>query len=207
MPYRRKTPMNRPPTALAAALAAALLTLSLAGCGGSRERTTGATAQAPPVVNEALHLTLDPPAGAGFELTANAGTTLELLRPAADGRLPATLTFEAGAPEPNVNLVDAVNRQKAAIEARPNGRFLGQVQLMSQIGNAFSTRGRYPGDDGREVEELRLFAIHPDGDRLLTLTYRYPAVPGETKERIEEAMGALGLVRPSATKASAGGGS
>lgn len=195
--------MNGFPVAAAAATVA--LTVSLAGCGGgAHEPSAGGPAEAPPVVNAALHLTLDPPAGAGFELAANEGTTLELLRPAAEGREAATLTFAAGAPEPNVNLVDAVNVQKAAIEARPGSQFLGQVQLMSQIGNAFSTRGRYPGDDGREIEELRLFAIHPDGDRLLTLTYRYHPTAGETKERINEVMGALGLVRPVAAAPAAG---
>ena len=109
----------------------------------------------------------------------------------------ATLAFEAG-PEQlaGINLVEAVNRQKAEIEARPGGQFFGQVQLGSPIGPAYSTRGRYTGDDGRELEELRLFAVHPAGDRLLTLTYRYHPEASDTKERTAEAMGALGLVRP-----------
>ena len=76
---------------------------------------------------------------------------------------------------------------------------------MSQLGTAFSTRGRYPGDDGKEIEELRLFAIHPDGDRLLSVTYRYPTDSGATKDRINEAMAALGLVGPLAPPAAAAG--
>ena len=191
---------------LAAAATAGVAVLALAaGCGGAKGGAGGAAAlAAPPVVNRDLCLSLEPLVGAGFEVETNEGATLVLVHPAGEAGEAATLTLEVGEPEPNVNLVDAVNRQKAAIEGRPGGHFLGQVQLMSQLGTAFSTRGRYTGDDGKEIEELRLFAIHPDGDRLLTLAYRYHAAAGETKERINEAMGALGLVGPLETQPAAG---
>ena len=198
MPFWEENPMHRfrlAATVTASVAGVAVLALA-AGCGGSKTGGGEAAAPATPVVNQELRLTLDPPAGAGFAVQANEGATLVLVRSVGESGESATLTFEAGEPEPNVNLVDAVNRQKAAIESRPEGHFLGQVQLMSQLGTAFSTRGRYPGDDGKEIEELRLFAIHPDGDRLLSLIYRYPTDSGATKDRINEAMGALGLVKP-----------
>lgn len=182
----------------------AVLALALgaaAGCGGDRDRAAGGgdtAATAPqPIENPQLGIALVGIEGSGFELDANDGATLRLTRPAAEGRSAATLTYEAGEPQvAGVNLVDSVNQQKQAIEARPDGRFFGQVQLMSQLGNAYSTRGRFTGENGAEVEELRLFAIHPAGDRLLSVVYVYPAEPGGTQTRIEEAMAGLGLVEP-----------
>jgi hypothetical protein len=196
--------MPKPRSAAAATLVlAGLAPLALgSACGRGSEPTSGAAgaaATAEPVVNETLGLTLDAPETAGFRLAVNAGATLSLVRPASDEREEARLTIEVGAPQrAGVNLIEAVNAQKAAIEGRPDGRFLGQVQLGSPIGTAFSTRGRYAGDDGREVEEVRLFAVHPAGDRLLSLVYRYHPAPGDTKERLAEAMAALGLVRAEA---------
>lgn len=196
MPHARVATATAGSTPGLIATLAVALALGAAGCGPKSE--TAAPAALPePVVNRDLGLTLDDPASAGFQLAANEGTTLELSYPPGDGREGAHLTFEVGEPQlAGVNLIDAVNAQKAAIEAHPDGRFLGQVQLGSQIGTAFSTRGRYTGDDGREVEEVRLLAVHPAGDRLLALVYRYHPTPGDTKERINQAMAALGLVQP-----------
>jgi hypothetical protein len=191
--------MPRPRTALVLSLAGFV---ALAAC-NRQPAQSGAAAGLPsePVVNSELHLTLDPPESAGFKLVANEGDRLELVKPASEGREDATLTFEVGPPQrAGVNLVEAVNQQKAAIEGRPNGKFMGQVQLGSQLGNAYSTRGRYTGDDGRESEEIRLFAVHPEGDRLLSLTYRYHADTSDSKERTQEAMAALGLVSPAAAE-------
>ena len=190
---------------LATAAAAAVVLALVAGCGGAKGGGAGAAAApATPVVNQDLRLALEPPASVGFAVLTNEGADLVLTHLVGESGQSATLAFETGEPEPNVNLVDAVNRQKAAIESRPDGHFLGQVQLMSQLGTAFSTRGRYPGDDGKEIEELRLFAIHPDGDRLLSVIYRYPTDSGPTKDRINEAMAALGLVGPLAAPPAAG---
>ena len=118
---------------LAAATTAGVAVVALAaGCGGAKGGAGGAAAPAaPPVVDRDLRLSLEPPAGAGFEVETNEGATLVLVHPAGEAGEAATLTLEVGEPEPNVNLVDAVNHQKAAIEGRPGGYFLGQVQLMS----------------------------------------------------------------------------
>ena len=198
--------MPRPRTALALSLAGLVALTALAACNRQPAQSlAGAGLPSEPVVNSELHLTLDPPASAGFKLVANEGSRLELVKPASEGREDATLTFEVGPPQrAGVNLVDAVNQQKAAIESRPGGKFMGQVQLGSQLGNAYSTRGRYTGDDGRESEEIRLFAVHPEGDRLLTLVYRYHADTSDSKERTQEAMAALGLVSPAATEPTGG---
>jgi hypothetical protein len=189
-----------PPIVTALALALALG--AAAGCGGDRGDQAAGGGEAAPaaprrIENPQLAIALAGIESSGFELDANDGATLRLTRPAAEGSEAATLTYEAGeAQVAGVNLVDAVNQQKQAVEARPGGQFFGQVQLMSQLGNAYSTRGRYTGEGGGEVEELRLFAVHPAGDRLLSLVYVYPAQPGGTQARIEEAMAGLGLVEP-----------
>lgn len=193
-----RSPAHRlvsPPALAGAALGLLLLPLVACGPSGDGGQATPAPA-GEPVVNRALGLVLDDPATAGFRLDVNQGETLRLVRPAQGEFGEAVLTFELITPLANPDLVAAVNQQKADIEARPGGTFLGQVQLGSQIGTAFSTRGRYTGDDGAEVEEIRLFAVHPGGEKVLALTYRYNPVAGNTKTRTEEVMGALGLVQP-----------
>ncbi|MGH7338962.1 MAG: hypothetical protein ACREKH_00565 [Candidatus Rokuibacteriota bacterium] len=176
----------------------AVATLALA-CGPRPDQgTAGEPAGAERIENPALGIALVGAGAAGFELVTNEGETLALMRPATAEEAEATLSYEASPPQlAGVNLVEAVNQQKAAIEARPEGRFFGQIQLMSQLGNAYSTRGRYAAAGG-ETEEIRVFAVHPAGDRLLSLSYRYRPAAGDagSKARSEQAMAALGLVEP-----------
>jgi hypothetical protein len=190
---RRRLPQ---PCRLLAALAVPLL---VAACGPQQEDTTTAVPSVEPerIENAVLGIALAGPQEAGFEVGTNEGETLVLVRRAQGEEAEATLTYQVSPPQnAGVNLVEAVKLQKAEIESRPDGHFLGQVELMSQFGSAFSTRGRYAGDDGRETEEIKVFAVHPSGDRLLSLTYRYPVTAGGSKERSQQAMAALGLVEP-----------
>lgn len=194
----RRPVASPPPFAVAALILAALLA---GACGGSGDPRSGAEDAAPAPVerieNPALGIALEGSSAQGFELVANDGATLRLRRPAERDQPAATVEYGAGESQTaGVNLVDAVNRQKADIEARPDGKFFGQVQLMSQLGNAYSTRGRYTDEAGEEVEETRIFAVHPAGDRLLWTTYRYRPTPGAAKERSEQAMAAFGLIVP-----------
>jgi hypothetical protein len=203
---RRSTPLlDRPAAPRRVLPALALAVAAAAGCGPEREGTTTAIEPtgAERVENQSLGIALVGPQAAGFDLVANEGETLALVRHATEAETEATLTYEASPPQlAGINLVDAVNQQKAAIEARPDGRFFGQIQLMSQLGNAYSTRGRYAAAGG-ETEEIRIFAVHPAGDRLLSLTYRYRPAVGEagSKARSEQAMAALGLIEPLAPAA------
>lgn len=203
---RRPAPPPRPAATLCRLTPPLLLAIAAAaGCGPQREATTTAIEPtgAERVENAALGIALVGPQAAGFDVVANEGETLALVRHATAEEAEATLTYEASPPQmAGINLVDAVNQQKAAIEAHPDGRFFGQIQLMSQLGNAYSTRGRYAGAGG-ETEEIRIFAVHPAGDRLLSLTYRYRPAGGETgsKARSEQAMAALGLIEPLAAAA------
>lgn len=129
----------------------------------------------------------------GFEVAENEGDVLRLDRTSGDRG--GTLTIQADpVQQSGVNLVDAVNEQKTHIESLPDGKYLGNVELMGPTGTAFSTRGRYM-DNGQEMEEVRLLTVHPSQNRLLSIIYRYPA-GGDTKERIEQAMEVLGEIGP-----------
>jgi hypothetical protein len=193
---------------LAPALAAALL--AAAGCGPQQEGMTTGVEPAEPerVENPALGIALVGPQAAGFDVVTNEGETLVLVRHATGDQAEAAFAYEVSPPQvAGVNLVEAVNEQKAAIEARPHGNFLGQVQLMSEVlGNAYSTRGRFTGEEGEEIEEVKLFAVHPSGDRLLSVTSRYRPAEGGSKARLDQAMAALGLIEPLMPEAEPEGG-
>lgn len=140
----------------------------------------------------------------GFRLVSSDGGEIVLKRkpelPTGTAVVSATPEQEAG-----VNLFKAVNDQKAEIESRPEGKFQGQTELGSHLGPAYLTRGRW-SDNGVETEEMRLFSLHPTGNRMVVITYTY-AVFGDTKDRASQAMEILGLVegmdtRPSETRPS-----
>lgn len=126
---------------------------------------------------------------APFSVAVNEGETLELTT--ADG---GTLEIARGPEERSgVNLVEAVKERQAAMEGLPDGVFHGSRELMTPIGSAFTARGTYSGDAG-PVEETWIYALHPSGNRLLTLVYRYP--PGDSERRVGELVGVLGEIEP-----------
>jgi hypothetical protein len=109
-----------------------------------------------------------------FRVTSNEGGSLEL-SPRED--LPeGRLWFDNGPlVEGGINLVDLVNGQRAEFEALPGGSFSGNNELLLPDGRpAYYSRGRFD-EAGSQVEEFRIFAIHPTENRLLTVFYRYPA--------------------------------
>ena len=69
--------------------------------------------------------------------------------------------------------------------------FLGQ-ELVSPLGTAFYSRGRFTLD-GEAVEEAKIFSLHPDGDRILTLRYRYPAGV-DSSVRVQQLFDVLGTI-------------
>jgi hypothetical protein len=189
--------MRRFPARELAAFAPAALALTclalLAGCGGSSGEAPAAAGQR--VENPALGVAI---ASLPKELKVRTNQGDELVLVPADGR-PGTLRFEVAAPaRGGVNLVQAVNDHKASIEARPDGEYRGQVELASPLGTAYASRGRYTGDGGKTVEELALFAVHPLGDRLLSLVYTYPTA-GDTDARRDELIDVFGEVEGTAT--------
>jgi len=176
---------------LAAAAGAAVLT---AGC--AREEA------APPepvrVENAALGIALDIPGDAPVEVEDASGETIRLAR-AAEGEVgPGTLVFATGPPpEYGPNLVEAVKEREAELEGLPDGEFYGQLELGSQLGPAYATRGRFTDESGEKVEETRIYVVHPtQRDQLMWLTYRYVPSPGDTEARRAQALDAFGWIEP-----------
>jgi hypothetical protein len=203
----RAHPISASPAARGTAVLLLLIASLATGCG--QDAAEEAADQR--VVGEGLGIALTVPADAGFTVEENAGPVLRL-RFEGEGDLEGgILTYAVSEPEAaGPNLVVAVNGRREEIESRPEGHFFGQIELGSHLGPAYSTRGRYRDASGAMVEEIRIFALHPQGDRLLHLTYGYPVPLAETHatRRRDQALAALGWVEPSAEggAAEAGGG-
>lgn len=116
----------------------------------------------------------------GLEVTTNEGGTLMLVPKGKAG----TIVVQAGPTEVGPNLVAAVKEHQASIEARPGARYLGVRELVTPLGSAYWSRGRYE-QGGSTVEETRIVTLHPDGHRLLYLTSTYPA-GDDSSARIQE---------------------
>ena len=167
---------------LAATLCTALVVLG--ACAGKQGANQG------PIANEHLGIeitTLPAP----FQLLENRGDALRLT---VDGKPErGTVEFIVGPPHPSgVNLVTEINAKKPEIEAQPGGKFLGTVELQTPLGTAFTARGRYDGTGGR-MEEIWVLALHPRGDRLLSVVYRYPA-DEDSGKRVNQMMQLVGEV-------------
>jgi hypothetical protein len=135
----------------------------------------------------------------GFRQVRSGAETIELEGTSSRG--PGRVVIAAGPVEiGGINLVEAVRAQKAAFEALPGGSYLGNRELVTPIGAAFTARARYQAE-GREVEETKVFAVHPAGDRLLIVSYVYPA-GGDSQERVQQLLLLIGeiegLPRPAA---------
>ena len=184
------------------ALALVALSLALAACGRGDGDAAPAAAEPTRLESPELGIAVEVPAGAPFTAAGTEGGVLRLTSEGqtveGDVRLgPATLVYAAGPPQQaGVNLVEAVNQRKAELEQRPDGRFYGQVELGSHLGPAYNTRGSYVDEKGEAVEEVRIFAVHPSGDRLLHMTLAYDPVPGQGPARVQQAMEAFGWIEP-----------
>jgi hypothetical protein len=158
--------------------------LLLGGCAGEQ------SASQEPIVNQQLGLRIAS-VPAPFQVLENQGRTLRL---AVDGTPErGVVLFIVGKPRPSgVNLVAAVNSKKPEIESKPKGEFLGTVELKTPLGSAFTARGRYDAESGR-LEEIWVLALHPSGDRLLSMVYRYPA-DEDSDTRVDQMLQLVGEV-------------
>jgi hypothetical protein len=126
----------------------------------------------------------------GLRVAANQGGNLEL--EPADPAVGGSIRFTVGPEEVGVNLVAAVKEHQQHIESLPDGDYKGAQELQADFGTAFYSRGRYT-EDGAAVEETVIFLIHPQGDRLLSLHYRYPA-RDDSAQRVEQLIEVLSYV-------------
>jgi hypothetical protein len=125
-----------------------------------------------------------------FVVTRNEGAVFELRAPgeAGDATLFLETTAEMGG---GINLVAEAEGMREWFEQQPEGQYFGNLELGTPLGPAFTSRGSY-ALEGTIVEEIRVFAIHPTGNRLLRMTYRYS--PGEGKERLQQLAEILGEI-------------
>ena len=125
-----------------------------------------------------------------FEVSASEGQIIELLATGevVDGTLVIEATEELTG---GINLVAAAEGMKDWFEQQPDGQFFGNLELGTPTGPAFTARGSYSTDSG-EVEELRIFALHPSANRMIRMTFRYP--PGEGKVRMQQLVAVLGEI-------------
>ena len=200
-----KTPQSAPTV-----LALVLITL-IAACGDRGDDVV--TGEPLRLESREVDIAVEVPPGASFVAAGTEGGVLRLQSSGETGSGgvelgPATVVYAAEPPqEAGVNLVEAVNGRAEEIRSRPEGQFFGQGELGGPLGVAYSTRGRYRGDDGAEVEEIRIFAVHPQQDRLLHMTLAYPPATGQTAARLDQALSAFGWIEPLEPGADEPGGS
>jgi len=129
-----------------------------------------------------------------FQVSANEGTSLVLVP--ADGEAGVTLEVIAGEFETGgINLVAASQDFKTAVEEE-GGKNYGAdpTEYFSEnLGTVMYNRARFDTNTG-PVDEMRVFVIHPWGDRNLQFRYRYPATgePEGKQARVDQLMGVVG---------------
>lgn len=95
-------------------------------------------------------------------------------------------------PEAGQNLPAEVKAHQIIIENQEGGSYLGGQELISQLGTSYYSRGRYL-ENGVEIEETVVFSLHPDADRIMTITYRYQA-GDDSGARVQELFDVLAVV-------------
>jgi hypothetical protein len=179
---------NGHPARVVVVLTLAAAALLLTTC---RQPDTPAVEERPAVVveNPELRLRLNGVPD-DFEVVANDGAELALAPadPAIEGRI----IVAALDPAAGQNLPAEVEAHQSFVAGQEGGDPRGGQELLSPLGTTFYSRGRYLVD-GAEIEETAIFAIHPDGDRIVTITYRYPA-DGDSTVRVQQLFDVLAVV-------------
>jgi len=149
-----------------------IVPLALLGlaCGGDEEEPANE-----PVVVEELGLRFAS-LPAGFSVVEN-GSRLVL-----EGA--GTMTVEAGQPSDfGLDPVADATAQQARFESLEGGEFRGAQRLVTPSGPGAYARGRFTRD-GQRMEETVVFVVHPTANRMVSLSYVYPA--GEdSSERVQ----------------------
>lgn len=141
------------------------------------------------VVNPELRLRLNGVPD-GFAVVANDGDSL-VLEPV-DDAIRGRIVITDLDPDEGQNLPAEVEAHQSFVAGREGGDPRGGQELLSPLGTTFYSRGRYVLD-GAEIEETAIFAIHPDGDRIVTMVYRYPAA-GDSSSRVQQLFDVLAVV-------------
>jgi hypothetical protein len=172
-------------------LAPLILGLLLAACSRS---APPAAAESEPKAVENAELGLEvAPLPAGIEVAENRGDLLSF--DAVSDGVPGTLTVTVAPPDPaGVDLVAVVKKYGADAAAAAGGKFFGGNEMVVPSGSAYTARALVAGGT---VEERRVFLLHPGGgDRLVTITLRYP--PGDvgaSRGRMQQTMDFLSALK------------
>jgi len=127
-----------------------------------------------------------------FELRSGEADTLLLARSLEDESEGLVLIAAGPIESAGINLVEVAKGKNADFVALPGGESFGNRELGTQIGPAYTARGSFDGETGR-IEETWIFTLHPAENRLLRVSYRYPA-GGDSGARVNELMSVLGEI-------------
>lgn len=116
----------------------------------------------------------------------------KLILSVADPAIEGEILFANKTPEAGQNLPAEVKIHQVVIEEREKGDYLGAQELVSQLGTTYYSRGQYI-QDGAKIEETTIFALHPYADRIMTITYLYPA-GDDSSERVQQLFEILEIV-------------
>lgn len=163
-----------------------LCALLLTAACGSRE-------PAPPpdmsVTNDVLGLRLSA-VPSDFEVAVNEGDRFELVP--VEETVGGRAIFSVGPEETNINLVTVVKLHQQHIEEMPEAEYKGGQELLTPYGTAFYSRGRYLAGL-TDTEETNIFLKHPFEDRLLTISYQYPA-GADSSVRVQQLLDILAVI-------------
>ncbi len=167
----------------------------LGACAGTAPEAVDASAER--VESAALGLAIEA-LPANFDLAEQTDEAIVLQPVGVPGLLEVTVGPVVG----SVDLIDELNAHSESIRARDEGDYQGQNELVGPLGSMYLSRGRYTDDAGAKVEEYKVIALHPAGDRPFFLTYRYP-VGEDTKARGEALIELAGEIAPAASDSGA----
>ena len=125
-----------------------------------------------------------------FMVVMNDGDQL-ILNPS-DSTTEGRILFANKPPEAGQNLPAEVKAHQVFIENQEEADYLGGQELASQLGTTYYSRGRYVQYEA-EIEETVVFALHPYADRIMTITYRYPAGV-DSSVRVQQLLDVLATV-------------
>jgi hypothetical protein len=185
-----------PPRTLVLAVSALLVSLTLACDRGGNGKLDEAELPSPAqrVENEALDLALAR-VPAGLSLRDN-GADIRLVPDGSASDDPSELRIEVGPPSDfGIDPVQLANDQQASFGEAAGGEYFGAQKLVTPLGPATYARGRFDAEDGSRIEETRAYAVHPAANRLVTVTYRYPA-GDDSRERVAQLLELLGEIEP-----------
>jgi hypothetical protein len=184
------------------------LCVTAAICSALILSTCARTPETPPdpsVTNQVLGIRLAS-LPSDFQVSLNEGEHLELVP--VESSVEGRVTFSVGQRETGINLVAAVKGHQRRVEERPEADYRGGQELVTPLGTAFYSRGRFL-TGLTESEETAIFVKHPSESRLLTIAYRYPA-GADSSVRVQQLLDILGelegVSEPGATAAPGAGG-